>query len=346
MTTKILPLSNPPVRCFLYEAYPLSIQAVHEEYLPWFYSNYIQVCCYKDFIERNEVFLEFFGPDQAFQSPWLKFQYFSWDSISNSGIDIVNFIISQIDKNYYFYCYIDEYYIPFVTAYNTVHITHDIFIYGYDSEKRIFNVSGYDKNKNFTKNKVGFDDFKLAFINNNWDKDKYYWTDRIYLFSYNTNASYKFDLVLMSELLDDYINSRDTSERYRRYSNPLRNKIFGFKTYECIKKYLELLIDEKMSIDLRIPYLLWEHKKCMLFRIKYLIDEIGINSLSYFYDMYLEIEKNANTTIMLMIKYQITNKSTLIEKILLLINEIEKKEREILPELLRIIQQNLYLTKI
>ena len=109
---KILPIAEPPVRCFLYDAYPLSILATHTEYLPWFYSNYIQICCYKNFIERDEVFLEFFGPNQACHSPWLKSQRLSRDAILKNKVDIVEFIISNIDNNYYFYGFASAYFIP------------------------------------------------------------------------------------------------------------------------------------------------------------------------------------------------------------------------------------------
>ena len=45
---KKLPLGQPPISAYLFHAYPLSILAQEDRYLPWFYSTYIQLFSFPD----------------------------------------------------------------------------------------------------------------------------------------------------------------------------------------------------------------------------------------------------------------------------------------------------------
>lgn len=332
--TKELPFGEPSVRCFLFEAYPLSILSVKEDYKQWFYSNYIQLCCYENFIERNEVFLQFHGPDQGFNSPYLKKQYLSWETFPKDKVDIVDFVIANITSDYYFYCYVDEYDIPHRKPYHTYHLMHDLFIYGFDNENNVFMILGYDENKQFKKNKVSYDDFRTAFLHNDADKKKQYWTDRIYMFKFDDTANYNFDVQCIIDLTEDYLQSRNTGERDRRFHNPYDMTIFGIKTYDCLITYYKMLLEHRLSFDVRIPYLLWEHKKCMRERLDFMIHEKDYDNLNGCFEEYIKLEEIAKTILNLMMKYNQRENPSYINKIIGYLQQLKKGEVTTLEDVL------------
>lgn len=330
---KELPLGIPPIRCFLFDALPLSIISINDNYLPWLYSNYIQVCCRKNILDSNELFLQFYGPDQAFCAPFLKKQYISWNVISKCNIDIINLIKENININYYYYGYVDDFYLPFRPSYNKYHEPHDIFIYGYDDNRKIFNVLGY-ANKTFKTFEIQYGDFIKAFYNNIWDKEIYYWIDRIYLFQYNKTAEYDLDLLLIRELMEDYLYSKNTSEKYRRYTKPISDNIFGLQTYKAISEYYNLLNENKVRCDNKVPYILLEHKRCMKSRLSYIMEKFKDSSFSQYVDEYIELEKKSNLLLDFSIKHKIKQNERNISNSLKLINEIEFSEKDIIKEVI------------
>ena len=119
---KTLPIATPPVIGYLHHAYPLSILANWTAYLPWFYSNYIQLYCPQNLqnLRRNRTlkFNFYRRPDQRFSiSPYLKVQFLDRDLIYNSSKDIVPFIVACIDKGYYVQPTVNEWFLSTSPAY-------------------------------------------------------------------------------------------------------------------------------------------------------------------------------------------------------------------------------------
>nr|WP_297939024.1 hypothetical protein [uncultured Lachnoclostridium sp.] len=103
-----LPIGQAKIRSTIFEVAPLSIMAISDDYLDWFYSNYIQLCSYDDFtIKDNALDIQFYGPEQAFHSPYLRKQYFSWESMVRNKVDIVDFLRIYITNGHYYYGSLD-----------------------------------------------------------------------------------------------------------------------------------------------------------------------------------------------------------------------------------------------
>jgi len=345
MSRKVLPISKPAVKCFLYDACPLSILANTEDYLGWFYSNYIQLFCSKNVLDDGFLFLEFYGKNQAFTSPWLKRQHLSRQALAHTQQDIVRFVIENINLEYYFYGHLDDFYVPFREGYQSYHFMHDLMIYGYDEEERKFYALAYDQDSMFGNFEISFSAFEQGVKAGAEDPDMPYWYDWVYLFKFNAQGQYEFDLKLVEELLHDYLWGINTSEKDRTSSNPWpnRNKAFGMEVYPYMKIYYEHLLNHKMKFDIRIMSLLIEHKSCMLQRIKYLQEKGYIEGLEPLYQSYAEVEKKFNIFLSLMIKYRVTGKSACIENIIHSLDEVAHKERLILTALLEKIREKLAL---
>ncbi|MDN4066692.1 hypothetical protein QYF50_02200 [Paenibacillus vini] len=341
MSRKVLPTSNPLVKCYLYDACPLSIVANTEDYLEWFYSNYIQLFCSKNILEDGSFFLEFYEKNQAFTSPWLKSQHMSGDALAKTQQDIIKFIIDHIDLGYYFYGHLDDFYVSFRKGYQTYHFLHDLMIYGYDEEESKFFVLAYDKNALFGHFEISFAKFEQGFMQNHSIINMPYWYDWVYLFKFNDYGQYDFDLKLVEELLHDYLFGINSSEKHRSSSNPWpnKNKAFGKEVYPYLKKYFKHLLNHEIEFDIRITSILIEHKKCMLERIKFIHEKGYLQDLIPLYERYAEVEKKFNIFHGLMIKYKVTGKRAYIDNIVNSLDDIALKEQLILLELLEKIKQ-------
>jgi hypothetical protein len=68
------------------------------------------------------------------------------------NIDILAYTKFALDiKKWVFVNWIDEYYIPERTRYKRDHFKHDLLVYGYDDENKMFTVIGYGVNRHYRK---------------------------------------------------------------------------------------------------------------------------------------------------------------------------------------------------
>lgn len=236
-----LPIGQAKIRSTIFEVVPLSIMAISDDYLDWFYSNYIQLCSYDDFtIKDNALDIQFYGPEQAFHSPYLRKQYFSWESMVRNKVDIVDFLRTYITNGHYYYGSLDDYYIKFRPHYMQEHVRHDLFIFGFNDEKKVFYSLSYTINRTFEFCELEYGELEQAFHSTIWDRKLYDWTDRIYMMQYYDREPYELDLSLIKMLMHQYYNSINTSAIYCRYRNPEYKRLFGFQVYDGVKKYYDL----------------------------------------------------------------------------------------------------------
>jgi hypothetical protein len=127
-------------------------------------------------------------------------------------------------------------------------------------------------------------------------------------------------------MLDDYINSINTSEKYRIYDNPLADRVFGMDIYKYLHKYFDLLMSDKINYDIRPLHILYEHKKCMVLRLKYMYNNNYINNIQYIYDKCKDVEMKSIVVRNLQLNYFITKEKKYIYKIKNKLFEIEQNE--------------------
>lgn len=323
MSVTKLPIAESPVKGLQYLAYTLGILLNYEECLPWFHSNYIQLTWSSDFTSPLTFFPNWFSTN-----PWLDVQVFKKDIIKSNHINIHNLIKNCIDCRIYFYASFDEFYVPHRSAYGKSHFHHDFLIYGYDSIQKEYILLGYTDKQIIETTKISFTQFEEAFFLNAVG------TENVHLISKKEDFKYDFDLQLVYEMLDDYLNSRNSSERGRMYGNILTNRVFGLDIYKYLREYFELLIKSNIHWDIRALHILYEHKKCMVLRLEYLYNNNYIDDHSYLYDNYKYIENKTLEMRNLQLKYIITHDKSYLSKIVNTLFEIEQKEKKLLENLL------------
>lgn len=343
MGKKRLSIIKPPIIGLHYHAYPLSALLSHKEYWPWFYSHYIQVYAKQDLSD-------------LWGSPW--FNFASWDiwnygipyisnthmldqrAVIENDIDVVTLIKNYIDREWYTYAEIDDYFIPFRDCYQKYRSPHDIFIYGYDDDS--FEVAGFNYSRIFSFDKLKFSDFEKAFRENQATMCKVDFGGNNFLriFKVLEEQSCEFDIKLVMDLISDYLNSVDTMEKFHMYRTPEQGRAYGLETYYYLKKYFKLLNEKKIHYDIRPIHLFWEHKSCMLLRLKYMCEHNIIRERKSICDDYRKIVNSAFRARDYLLKYEFTKSGNDLEKIIAILDNNENIERELLTLVLEELQKN------
>jgi hypothetical protein len=304
-----LPISVAPVISYLHHAYILSIGANYKQFYPWFYSQYIQLRCYNNIQDTIHLdYINFYNYDFVIDPiPWLKVEKIPKKMINNHVNNVIDFINDCIDQRYYIYTYLDRYHIINRNEYQKHHQVHDCFFYGYNHDQRYLNTLGFDSNRNFGSGTLSYLEFKNAFHT----ESDHRWQNYVYLLKFNDDFSPEFDVKLVSLLLSDYLNARNTSEMFRMYKKPL-DACFGLDVYSSIQTYIELVADEIIIPDNRAFHLLYEHKKCMHSRLVYMEEQGYIDPFINYASDYAKVVDEAQIIRMKMIKYIFTqNKNNL-----------------------------------
>jgi hypothetical protein len=326
MAEKKLKLALPPIIGYLHHAYQLSVAQQHPSFNDWFYSNYIQLTYHPEtgwlnfFLARLECY------------PLVYYQLLNIQIFINNNIDIVDFIINCINSGYYIWLYLDEFYVPNRISYNTGHLIHECLIYGYNTDKSCFYSAGFDTRHNYSFSEISYTDFIKAFYNSDINKP-------VNIVKHQETDRYNFDIQNVMNLLEDYVYSKNTSKRLSIYSNPTSDVIYGLQIYEYLRKNFENPPTKEFLDDIRSLHILWEHKKCMTSRIKFLYENKYLDKLEPYYSKYKEIENKALALRNMQIKYTYTRDDDEIKKIATYIDEIRNEEKEILVELLECIRK-------
>jgi hypothetical protein len=339
---KILPVAEPFVGVYPKHAIPFSILTGRGSFEQWLSCNYIQLRCSKTYLEYTPVdFLDFFTVyPEFYENPCLHSERLSITTIANWESNAVDFFTGCIDMGFYIYTHVDEQYVPESIAYQKRSLPHAILIYGYDKENRTMDFGGFSTTGAFTFRRTGFDIIEKAFNGlvdypspvNNLHENYYAFT---YLLKPKETSDYAFDFHWMLDSLRDYADSRNTSGRFRGYANSADDH-YGIVVYDKLKHFYERIPDETRSLDVRPLHLLWEHKKCMLARLDFLAKGscLSRDPSNEAHRAYVEIEELSRANRNLLIKYAISKKSSLLERLIDNLSVMKEKETDTLQKLI------------
>jgi len=333
MNSKQLPLGQPMMRGFHFYGYPLSILAMHEQAQGWIHSNFIQLCLYRDYLDDFVVPIAPYLYDYAC-NPWLTVQRIQRDLLKSFAIGIESFLIEAIDKGRYVHLNVDEYYIPQRGSYLNAHFAHDILVFGYDLEARTFDVLGYTELRQFEATKVSMDEFRTAYEHLDHIEN---WSNEILLYEFNDKGSYEFNPRLVGELIEDYLFSRNTSERMYMLQTPY-DRVYGLSIYPHLKEYFRLLLNGEIKVDVKYLAIPYDHKKAMLARILYLEERGDVPPEKMFSARYRAVEQQALALRNGFLRYTLDYDPARIERIVGQLDAHAAAEAEILQELVEVLR--------
>ncbi len=284
------------ITTYLHRSIPLCAILSDDRYYTWFNEHYIQLF----FITYNNSFsrLEFLEPknnfDEIFEEKYLTYK--------DQPSDIIDFVEKSIDSGTYLTINVDEYYLPQKGSYNEHHYVHQSMVFGYDKAERKLMGLGFDTNMVFKELEFDYDDFAKAYesaktnykLTAPWAE-----TEAIQLLTpKQTAGEYKFDLNKFMEEIHKYLDgsNKDSSRITKlipleeqqmctdiKYGPQICNAMVesleklgrdilqGLDVKGMVEQFKEKMLGDIMpAIDYRSIHLLYEHKKGLYDRFKYI----------------------------------------------------------------------------
>ncbi|WP_152392715.1 hypothetical protein [Paenibacillus guangzhouensis] len=276
-----LPLQDPPLKGFLRWAYTLSITSAHEETIPWYYSNFIQLSCTKRFLtDGRQYFLDFFRgkPNELnFNNPFLLTCSVNYTIMESLVLDDwPQFIANQIRSGYYCVVFLDESRLSPAASYRQEPFPHHLFLYGFDEDTRVFDVSMFDRTGVYRNMQISFQEFQDAVQSmRHLLQEKITADHHTYFYKYEPHSPYPFDKTAVIDQLQDYLHGETHLNRINY--NPDEGEAFGIKVYDYMQMYYDAVEHGDTRLrsrnDVRHLHVLWEHKKMMSERIEYLVEQ-------------------------------------------------------------------------
>lgn len=327
---RILPLCHPDVHGYTYHAFPLSILLTRQESRTWFYNQYIQLMSGTN--EDFRYFTDFYTPTventSLVYSPLLVTQS-SYRHQVDGYWKIIEYIVMNIEKGYYVYLFVDEFYIPGRTLYNSTHVTHDILIHGYDHENRLLYVSGFNKSVVYGQWTIPYDDlvkgYHMADISG--------FKNMIVRMKYNDLFQDFNSLFPIYESITDFLQSRNSSERFREVCPPLdTDYVFGLNIYENLISYLAEVLLGNYTLNVMPFHIIFEHKRVMCDRLRFLMEKYNID-LEQPLLGYTDMEENSLKLRTSCIRYSFRPENHLISKMRGILEKILQNERVYMKEI-------------
>lgn len=299
---------------------------IGEDYFEnWFFSNYFQIHCDKELNINGDLKLNYYTPminwRYNLMNPWLENFIIPRDYIDKSN-DIFDFIRRSINDEYYVSLHLNEKYMKEKKSYNHYDFEHENLIYGIDDYNQILYLMSFNKNQVFEPYIIKFEDFTKAY-------NKTIKNQSIELLKYKIPCNaYQYSCELLKTSIDEYISGTNSSYREEFVKN-IAEREYGVKVYNALLNNLEKLR------DIRIVYLLYEHKLMMKKRV-YFLNEKKILLDNVFFDIKNDVDSlclYAEKLIMYNLKYNISNNKKLLIKMEDTIRKISSIEIHLLMKI-------------
>lgn len=341
---KMLPLREPPITSHPLHMYPLAILARDEAYLPWLYDRYIQLF---DFPGET---LQFFAPGcragdaHWYSCPLLDVQRVEQGVLGALSRDSVSWFIDSMTRGYYVQVDVDAFHLPGQAEYQMRHSLHQLLLFGYDDQERIFASPGLDREGRFAVFCLPFGELERAMRVPEggretrdcptWSAEDGLGRPRIALYRYLGGRRCLFDLVSVVEQLEDYLRGRNTSRRFRLVATPREGGVWGMSVYGLLREEIGRLgaaPGDGLPAVLRV---LWEHKKIMRGRIEYMERLEYLDPGDGLSTRYGGIEEKANRLRSVMLHRAARSSPIVLEEAQGLLAEIAAAEFGVLEEVL------------
>lgn len=342
-----LPVLNPPLKGFLRWAYTLSITSAHEETIPWYYSNFIQLSCKKTFLEDGRQFyIDFFRgkPNELnFNNPFLLTCSVNYTILEHLALDAwPQFFADQIRSGYYCVVFLDEAKLPPAAAYQKEPFPHHLFLYGFDWDNRIFDASMFDHTGVYRNVQIPFTEFLDAIHSMRHLLREGLTADHhTYFYKYEPHSPYPFDRIVALDQLHDYLNGETHLNRINYI--PDDEQAFGIDVYDYLQMYYDAVESNDPRLgdrnDVRHLHVLWEHKKMMSERIAYLIDEGIIPYDEELVNGYQDITTRAMKLRDQYIRHEMREDKAVFAKVRLRLEQFRKEEPVLLQRLISLLEK-------
>ncbi len=312
----VLPLSlNPPYKTYGYLWFDDGIiMGNFENAMQWILSNNIH-------IGLSDKILKVYNRESSFinKGPLIvKEKFFYYYDVINNPESIIKMIEGYIDSGYYVEGYWNEKAIKAKTAYQKYDFQHNYYIYGYNHMSNEFLSVGYTSSMQYNNFRVSYGEFIESIRTHNSD------INQIVLSSVNYNFKCAFEPDKVRIAIIDYLNSFG---RFVVNNDTIMNESYGEKAiYDYIDSLREIASGNGL-IDIRNSRLLMEYKQ-VFYRAISQLPELLFGKSSEIDKIY-RVYKVQHY---LSLKYNITRRKSIIDKLIDLLQRSVSNERVFLEK--------------
>ena len=240
-------------------------------------------------------------------------------------LDIIKAMLD--DGMYIFYNRVDDFYLPGKSWYGTRHLHHDGIICGYDDNDETISIAAHDINWVYNLIRVPQKCF-LEALRSSLEAKQY---GNMIAYKIKENTVAEINEGEMLKYLREYLDS--SFEKYPTDENGL---VLGTVVHDYLAMYIDKLKDGSIpyeKMDWRALRPIWEHKKCMLERIKAVekkngwTDELSIR--------YTPIVEKANHIRMMYAMYHKNHNDKLLDKIRDGLLDVAKSDKALVEEFIK-----------
>jgi len=258
---KQLNIGEPIIKSFTMYAGPLSLMAPHPRTNNWIFNTFDLLCCFKHDRERLGIF---YNPLEIRRyCPWIVYENINKSRITTP---IIEFIIESLNQDSAVYLYVDHEHI----GQSQLRETHDLFIYGYSEEEKIFYAADNCIQGKYSQIEISFEELKNAYLS---EKPNIHSVrDKVELLTFDNNRqSNDFSLLQFKHQITDWINCTCSDPR----NDIAQSMLFGLEIYDRFLSYIAFLSKMKVLqyFDMRPFYVLSENKMIMVKRLQYLKEQ-------------------------------------------------------------------------
>ena len=323
MSRVVLPYVEPLYSTYHFLASPSIAAKQNNTSDNWYYNNTVEWRCAKWFLGSYTGLEMTITDGDVHNIPIIDRTRINIRFAGRCVIDIIKNIINE--GFYVTFNDIDTYYIKGKCWYKEQHKNHEGMIIGYDDENNTFIMAGYNQRWIYTVFETPQECFVEA-MNSSCEQGVYGWLYAIRA----KNEIYELNTRDIYNNLKKYLSS--DINRYPLNTNGIA---CGIVVYDFICIYLDKLMSGSIPHDRRDRRefrMVWEHKKCMLGRIKAVENLYGWdNELSSAYE---EIVKMADKMRFIYSKFVLKYSSNNLEKIQILLMRMKEMEIELLGNFL------------
>lgn len=334
LSKKILPFQYPYVTSWQWQANAFAILTNYPETEPWIMSHFIQLQLTSN---HGSSYVDFYRTPTFEFCPWLFHQHLKRDTIQYFNQDICSFFIDMIDRENYIYGILNQaYFLPGGLP-DGPHdwLPHDSFIYGYDREREVFHMADFTFTGKYSFAEVPFDKLEKAYHSiQRHDDWLYLGKGGISLLSFRADAGYDFNLTNAIEQLEGFLTGHNCFEKSRELTYRTQPYVSGLQVYTKLIEDLHKIIDGRQEADYRPFHVICDHKALMIRRISYLERQGLLELDTGLSERYRNLENEAVMCRNFLIKYTITNDSSIIGKVIAILTKMIEQERDAVQLLL------------
>ena len=322
-----LPLQEPFSVTFPMDANAVSILLNEPKTYSWLMNCFIQLTC------RENQFLDYY--DFYYRNcPLLSFQRIKAELAEQTEGGLIGFISAALENGYYVILSVET---KYISRYD-FDFFHDMMIYGHEDERLFYIADNFSQGK-YSRSVCGVEELIRA---TNRIKEPQTWRrgfeGTLELLSYREEERAEFELYRVIESLKDYLESRATSRwnvnwdmMWDTYEN--ENRCFGMQCYEGIYHNIQIAREEKSFAESghRALFLEQEHKKIMELRLQFIRERYPISE--DIISEYHRLSEICGSAMCLKLKYDITKKEELLDRIEGYFRMVQEKEMSVLSRL-------------